>query len=328
MPYSKRPSRFKPRAYKRYRAARTLQRFVRRRRARRGRQRYNSQRNVSTTKLGRYSKKKTLKKRVAALEVSAKKHSDYVSLTPELVVWNGTDLLASKNSYDTLFSIQGPLNDGTQNNLLDENEQRESDTIHCTSIRLKGTLHGVRPQDLGAITAEGTMGVWAATKMQQLCHTKFTISILLDKRPSSINPATGEAEVNDLPAGANEIAISTIYAKTLTGTSQLQFFGAQNSMKSYKNARFKLLHQEAIETSFQKPNKSFDISYKVNKTLKYVAARAGVPPPANPPSKPYNYGLVVFITCVTPPVEISWATALSPPSLSEKTSRVYFTDSG
>lgn len=333
MPRFGRPSRFKPRAYKRYKAARQIQRAFRLRRCRSlvrrsNRQRYNSQRNTSTTTVGSYRKKKTLRKRVSALEVSSKKHHDIVSLTPELVTWNGTDLIPSKNSYDTVLAIQGPLNDGTANAQLDEDEQRESDTIHCTSIRFKGTLHGVRPQDLGAIDAEGTMGVWAATQMQRLCHSKFTITILRDTRPSAVNVATGDSEVNPLPVGAAEIAISTLYSATLTGGNQLQFFGANNSLRNYKNSRFKLMHQEMIETSFQKPNKDFSISLKIDKKLKYVPPRGGTPPPQNVPAKPYNYGICFFVTCVTPPAPVSWATALSPPSLSQKTARTYFTDTG
>lgn len=291
-----------------------------------GKQRYNKTKNVLKTTVGR-SKKNSLYNRVAALEVGSKKHSDYVSLTPELVVWNGTDLNPAKNSYSTILAIQGPLNNGVEGNPnLPDNAQRKSDTIHCSSVRLKGTLRGVRPNDLGAITDHGTMSVFGSTKMQELCHTKFTISILQDMRASIVNPTTGDAQVNALPSTAGAIAIETLYADTITGQSQLQFFGTNNALKSYEASRFKLLHQECVETSFQKPNKQFDINYKVNRKLKYVPPRTGTPPPPNAPSLPYNYGLVIMITCVTPPQDLSWATVLSPPQVTQKSARTYFID--
>lgn len=292
-----------------------------------GRQRYNKTKNVTTTTVGKRNRKQTLKKRVAALEVGSKKHSDYVSLTPELVVWNGTDLNASKNSYLSVLAIQGPLNNGTEGNTaLHDNEQRKSDTIYCSSIRLKGELRGVRPQDNAGITGIPTMNAFAAAKMQELCHTRFTISILQDMRPSIVNAATGDADVNPLPTGANEIAIETIYSDTIAGQSQLQFFGTSNALKSYESSRFKLLHQERFETTFQKPSRFFDIKYNVNRKLKYVPPRSGTPPPPNVPQLPYNYNLVIFVTCVQRPLELSWATVLSPAQITTKTARVYFID--
>lgn len=312
--------------------ASAIQRMIRarqrRNRLKSKKQTYNQTTNVLQTNIGRRStKKSSLTARVAALESGAKKHSDYVSLTPELIVWNGTDLNASKASYTSILAIQGPLNTGAEGNAaLSDNEQRKSDTIHCQYVRLKGEVIGVRPQDLGAIGAHGTMSVFGAAKMRQLCHSKITITILLDKRPSSVNAVTGEAEVNPLPTTAGAIAIETIYSKTTAGVNQLQFFGSNNALRSYESSRFKHLHSECIETTYDKPNNQFDITYKIDKTLKYVPPRPPPGAPPNPPSLPYNYGLVVFFTCITPPVEPTFAVCLSPPQVTKKTARTYFID--
>lgn len=319
----------------RWNASRTIGRAWRRRRKRRapkGRQRYNRQSNKLVTRTGNRSRGKlTLKKRVAQLEVSAKKHVDTISLTDEEITWNGTTqvggapLSAYKNSYTNLLHIQGPLNNGELGNpALEENEQRQSDSVFATSVVIRGQVYGVRPKDLmpatfAALTPAGQV------KMKSMCNSAITITILRDKRPSQ-QDATGTASVNLLPqASVGETAIESIYGHTVTGGSLLQFFGTQNALKSYKSTRFTVMHQEVIKTSYLNPMRTFEIKIKINKKLKFVPAR---PPPAttNPNSTPYNYNLAVFFTVVSPPEDLSWANYLSAPKLDTKTSRLYFKD--
>lgn len=298
-----------------------------------GKQRYNSQSNKLVTKAGnKRNVKLTISQRVSHLEVSAKKHTDYISLTDEVITWNGTTqaggapLNPGKNSYPGLLAVQGPLNNGELGNpALDENQQRQSDTIFCTSVNLKGQVTGIRPIDLGIPGGLTNMSIFGAEKMKEICNSAVTITILQDKRSSQQN-ADGTAEVNLLPqASVGETAIESIYGHTSLGGSLLQFFGTQCSLKSYSSTRFKIVHQETIKTSFMNPTRTFDITFAVNKKLKYVPPR---PPPAttNPNTQPYNYNLVVFFTVVSPVQDLSWATYLSPPKLDTKTSRMYFKD--
>lgn len=318
--------------------SRAVMAAVRKRRGRprrtraKGKQHYNSQDNKLVTKTGnRSAGKLTLTKRVAQLEVSAKKHTDYISLTDEAITWNGTTLVggaplsAYKNSYPTLLAVQGPLNNGELGNpALEENEQRQSDTIFCTSVNLKGQVWGIRPKDLGsAILAN--MTIFGGKKMEELCNSIITITILQDKRPSQQN-ADGTADVNLLPqASVGETALESIYGHTSTGGSLLQFFGTSCALKSYKSTRFTIVHQESIKTSFQSPMRTFDITFKVNKKLKFRPPR---PPPAttNPNTQPYNYNLAVFFSVVTPVADLGWSDYLDGPKLDTKTARMYFKD--
>ena len=331
--YTRRPSRFKPRAYKRYRAARTIQRAVRRR----GRQRYNRTKNVLNTTLGRY-KRQTLKTKVNALLAGSRKHWDHVSTGVENVLFNGTSLNLTKNSFSSVCAIQGPLCDGTPGNvLITEQEQRMNDNIYIKKFRFKGMLSGIRPKaDLNpdspggtdaaippAPPAPTTMTAFGAKMMESLCTTRFWVTVLSDKRPSLIS-AAGQSLVNPLPTAAGETMLESIYEGNL---AQL---GIEAVQRSYQSTRFKVLHQECIVTTFHTPHKFFDISVNVNRTAKYVVPRTAVPPlppPANPPAFPYNLNYLIVVSCTPPVIPITWATSISEPQLSRKSSRTYFVDS-
>lgn len=311
-------------------AAGVIGRAFRKRRAARGRkQRYNRTKNTITTSLGKRGKKRTLTKRVAALETGSKKHHDQISNTVELLGAIGTDLNTSKISYSTLLAIQGPKCDATAGNAaLDESEQRMNDVVYAKSVRIRGVLTGTRPQDLATPVSQ-TMNEFGCEKMKTLCATRMWISILLDKRPSQVD-GEGKSQVNPLPTTAGETCLESVYQATGTAAgspSMLTLWGPENALRSYNSSRFKIVHQECITTSMTNPRKYFDIKYKINKKLKYVEARYGVPAPANPPQVPYNYNLLVVFTCNSPAVPILWATELSPPMLNLKSSRLYFTDS-
>lgn len=331
------------RFHKRYSGrSRRLMSAVRRRRGRPVRrrrkiaQRYNSVKNLQYSRLGKTRARPTLRKRVAALEVSSKHHHDKVSNTPEIITWNGTTLLNARNSYSGLLAIQGPKSDNTfeTDSKLSEDETRTNDEIFCKSVRIRGKLVGITLKDNLAPTDLATMNAATAQAMREICHSRIWITLLVDKRPFKMS-ATGEAEVNPLPQSTvGHTAIEEPYQNsppTFT-SSQLQFFGPEVALRSYETGnRFKILSQQCFTTSFENPSKYFDISVKINKKLKYVAARvaaAGQPAPANPPTVPYNYNLLVFVHSVVHTEVPAWSTlAIKSPSLLLKSSRCYFINS-
>ena len=309
-------------------AARRIQRAFRRRRARKGaKQKYSSQMNRSTTKLGKYVPKMTLSKRVKALEVGSSKHHDTASLTGELIVWNGTDLNPAKNSYSGLLAVQGPLNTGAAGDpILQENEQRMNDVIFCKSVRIRGELRGIRVQDL-AQPMDNSLNLLGQLYMENLCKTRVAITLLQDLRPSVVNTG-GNSDINPLPlpvsAGGEGTAIASIYEAAPLNAG-LQFFGVTNANRSYDSSRFRIVHQEILTTNMANSSKFFDISVKINRKLKYVPPR---PPPSttNPEKVPYNYNLLVFFTMVSHPVPLAWSGLVSPASITTKSSRMYFVD--
>jgi hypothetical protein len=333
MPYN-RPYRTTARGRARKMAARRIQKFYRGRRRRpRNRQRYNRTKNVLVSNVGRRGRRLTVKKRLNQLEAGSKHHWDKASLTGELISWNGTDLIpTTKNSYSGLLAIQGPLSDGTAHESLKENEQRINDTVYCTSVRIRGEVRGIRPQDLGTpafqpATDPSGMNLFGQSMMASLCATRVQITILQDMRPSVVDSA-GQSDVNPLPisvaGGGPGTALASLYDNPTVGSS-LQFFGVENALRSYESTRFKIVHNECIETSLTRPSKFFDINVKVNKKLKFVPAREGAA--QNPPKVPYNYNLLVFFSMLSHPVQLPWSPYLSPASVTTKSSRCYFTDS-
>lgn len=312
-------------------AARTILKAFRRRRSQR--QRYNRTTNVLNTNLGLY-RRQTVKARLKALEVGSSKHWDYVSTGQENILFNGTSLNPNKASFTSILAIQGPLNDGTAGNVnVTEQEQRMNDNIFVKSVRIRGMISGVRPKaDLNpdspggtdaavppAPPAPTTMTAFGAEMMKSLCQTRVWITLLVDKRPSTVGPL-GQSIVNPLPTAAGETLLETVYEGNLAQ------MGIENCLRSYQSSRFKVVHQECITTSLHSPHKFFDIKYNVNKTVKYVVPRTGTPPPPNPPAFPYNYNLLCVVSTYPPVVPITWAQSLSESILSRKSSRTYFTD--
>lgn len=336
MPYKTSRKRYKLSYSRRWRAARTLQRAFRKRKGRKIAQRYNRTRNVNYSRLGkRTSNKKSLKKRVSALEVTAKHHHDKVSNTSEVIGWNGTALNVARNSYSGLLAVQGPKSDNTfePESKLSEDECRNNDEIYCNSVRIRGKLRGVTVVD--GILPDGltTMTEASTQLMKRLCSTRVWIHILQDRRPFKMD-AIGNAEVNPLPSGTTgHTAVEEAYQNSPPTflSSQLQFFGPEVALRSYETGnRFKIISSQCIPTTFNNPEKFFDISVKIDRKLKYVAARPAAPggaSPANPPTVPYNYNLLVFFTCVVPVLALPWAAVIQPPILLLKSSRMYFKDS-
>ncbi len=308
--------------------ARRIQRAFRARRRHTGRQRYNRTKNVLTTTLGRGRGRRTLKKRVAALEAGSSKHWDQISNTVELIQPTGTNLNANKTSLTSLLAVQGPLCDATAGNpLMPEAEQRMNDIIYAKSVRIRGCIYGVRPLDAMVPQFDGGMIYAGAEKFAQLCSTRVWITILQDMRPSLVD-ANGQSQVNPLPTTVGETALESVYETVLTtpSSTQLTLFGPENALRSYHSSRFKIVHQECITTTKDHYRKFFDIKIKINRKLKYVLPRTGSPAPANPPAPPYNYNLVTVFTCNNPSVPVGWENFLSSPQVLQKTTRLYFTD--
>ncbi len=309
-----------------YRRTRWRRNFRKRHAA--GKQRYNRTKNVSKTTLGKRGYKRTLNKRVSALESGSNKHWDQVSLTQEIIGISGTNLNPAGNSFSSILAIQGPLATAAAGNpYMDEAEQRMNDTIFCKSVRLRGCVYGVRPLDAGLPT--GGVMLFGLGKMEELCNTRVHISVLQDMRPSVVG-ADGNSSVNPLPTTPGETPLESIYQTLLPGTSsasQLLQFGVENAQRSYNSSRFKLIHQECLTTTMASYRKYFDIKIKVNRKLKYVPPRQGAP--SNPPAVPYNYNLIVVFTATNPAIatDPTWAGYLSGPMVTQKTSRTYFTDS-
>lgn len=331
--YHRGPASIIQRAYRSHRVRRGL-RTSRKIRKKRIQQQYNRTRNTYSTSLGKGGKKKTTKQRLDALEVGAAHHHDYVSNTPETITWNGTTLLNPRNSYNGLLAIQGPLSDGTSGNqALQENEQRQSDAVFVKYVRIKGEVTGVHVNPLLAPTSLTTISPANAEIMKNKCYTKTWITLLVDKRPSTMGD-TGLAQVNPLPnSTVGDTAICEPYADTVNNASLLQFFGPETALKSYDSTRFNIVAQQCIITTFMNPRKFFDIKYNINKKIKFVPPRTGTPSPANAAAVPYNYNLLVFFTSVVPVADLNWSASIAPgldllkaPILSKKTSRCYFTD--
>ena len=309
--------------------ARRIQRAFRARRLYGGRQRYNRTKNVLSTSIGRYGTKRTLKKRVAALEAGSSKRWDQISNTVELIQPTGTNLNTNMTSLTSLLAVQGPLCDATAGNPnMPEAEQRMNDTIFAKSVRIRGVVYGVRPLDTGGPAGSPTFDNFGQEKMAQLCTTRIWITILQDMRSSLVGP-DGQSQVNPLPTVAGETALESCYETLLPGTpspTQLTLFGPENALRSYDSSRFKIRHQECITTTKDNYRKFFDIKIKINRKLKYVQPRVATPAPPNPPAPPYNYNLVTVFTCNNPSVPIEWATFLSSPQVLQKTTRLYFID--
>lgn len=307
-----------------------------RRRPRRVAQRYNKTKNLYKTRLGKTRGKQTLTKRVSALEVSSKHHHDETSNTHEIITWNGTTTLNSRNSFDEILMIQGPKSDGTfeTDSKLSEDETRTNDEVFLKSVRIRGMLQGISVKDNLSPTDLATMNSATTALMKKICHSRIWITMMVDKRPFKMND-TGEAETNPLPSSTvGHVALEEPYKNSPPTflTSQLQFFGPEVALRSYEaGGRFKILSQQCFTTSYENPTKYFDISVKVNKKLKYVAPRpaaAGQPAPANPPTQPYNYRLLCFISSVVKPEVAAWSTlVIQSPVLKLKSSRTYFINS-
>ena len=308
---------------KRYRAARTIQRLFRRRRTYR-----NRAAKTSNVQIGRRPRHLTLRRRVARLEISSKKHYDYMLSRPNGVpiaphgAENGT---VTNESFSQMLAIQPRNGDGTIPPVSGsargtERNTREGMELFCTKVRLRGRILGIRPNDTDEVkncsypvfnaqpTPPGPVVLWnmpfmRANSIRPACQSRVHLIVLRDSRPSTIDPATGLYEPNPLPVQPMNVLQGLFLTEGLTTTNSLESLGMDSALRNYTNNRFKIVHQSVLQFDFLHPSKWFDISINVNKKLVYQPPNPALVPQGN--SDPVNYNLLFYVSSV--PSEVAHA---------------------
>lgn len=361
MPYN-RKYRTTARGRGRKMAARRIQRWIR------GRKKtFRSSRNkTSNVRLGRNAGRVSLRKRVARLEISSKKHYDYMLSRPSgtpiepLGDSNGTQ---TNESFTQMLAIQPRNGDSTIPPVSGsargtERNTREGMEIFCTKVRLRGRILGIRFNNTDEVkncshpvinlaTAPGgavtlyNMAFERSPAAKQACQSRVHIMVLQDRRPSTIDPITGEFFPNPLPDQPMN-AIQGLYLEEgLTTNNSLETLGMDSALRNYTNNRFKIVHKSTLTFDFLHPARWFDITINVNKKLVYKAPPAGTGAVGN--TDPVNYNLLFFVSSVPneaataelpefimndytvdPPVAVN---LLLKPNLQMLSSRTYFRES-
>lgn len=344
-----RPSRFRPRAYGRWKSARKIQRWYKRKRRPVANQRYNPVSN----KLTSYTRKgmahpKTLKNRVKALEVSAKKHWDVKSYRKVTIhSWgvatniqgqfgNAFLQIPSKNTLGEITPSDAPE--------LAEDMVRDGDEVFIKSALIKFRLNtyesaaGLSQADYGTYVAQVANNL-------PLFHVRVVFTILQDMRPS-IQTLLSTSENNPLPQAVGMRPLETLYEKaglynstspntqiTCDTTSGDTNYGADNALMSYDSGRFKKIHQSTIILNAMNPSKQVSHRLLINRRAKYmVSSQAEGDPLA--PSYPLNFNYLLFLSttasidsvCNTQIPALVLA-LMRPPSIDKLSIRTYFTDS-
>lgn len=365
MPYN-RPYRTTARGRSRKMAARRIQRFVRRRRGRRSKTYSSSRSKTSNVRLGRRQGHVSLRKRVARLEISAKKHYDYILSRDTGVpisahgAENGT---VTNESFSQMLAIQPRNGDSTIPPVSGsargtERNTREGMEIFCTKVRLRGRILGIRPNTNDEVkncsypvqnqtpTPPGPVTLWNVPHMRDsalrsACQSRIHIMVLQDRRPSTIDPATGEYEPNPLPVQPMNALQGLYLEEGLTTNNSLETLGMDAALRNYTNNRFKIVHKSTLSFDFLHPARWFDININVNRKLVYKAPPAGGGATSN--SDPVNYNLLFYVSSVpaetalaqsaqfvmtdntpvppAPPVQVN---LLLQPNLQMLSSRTYF----
>lgn len=311
---SGRPSRFKPRAYKRWRAARTIGRAWRRRRKRTYR---SASQRTSNVSLGRRAKHLTLAKRVKRLEISAKKHYDYVhTRLPGLVIQapgvdNGT---LTQESFSQLLAIQPrnlnadipPVSGSARGS---ERNTREGMEVFATKCRLRGRISGITASSALAVrtclfeyvdavttTIHQITPLSLQSQVRQACQSRVHIIVCADRRASTIDPVTGLYEPNPLPVLPQNVLQGFYQNDTLSTNNTLDTMGLDAALRNYTNNRFKVVHKSTLQFDYLHPTRWFDINININKKLIFQPPNPNAQAQGN--SDPVNYNLVVFFSSV------------------------------
>lgn len=312
------------RRFTRSRASGKIARFWRRHRSRKSSTYRSKRQKTSNIRLGRRPKRLTLSKRVSRLEISAKKHFDYVYSRPpgqpinRVGVSDGT---LTNESFSEMLAIQPRQGDGTippasGSSRGTERNTREGMEIYCTKVRLRGRVLGIRAADALALApclygfTDSVSGTDhynypqdRSTQIRAACQSRVHIVVLQDKRPSTIDATTGIYEPNPLPTQPMNPLQGLMAEEGLTAVNTLQTLGFDACLRNYTNNRFKIVHTSTLQFDYMHPSKWFDISINVNKKLVYPP-----PDPAVVPQvavDPVNYNLLVYFVCV--PSELSHA---------------------
>lgn len=327
MPYS-RLSRMRS-AYARRRAASRISRWYRRRRPRfRGRRRskaYRSSRNkTSNVRLGKRPKRLTLKKRVKRLEISTKKHFDYIFQSANgwpIGPFGVADGTQTNESFTQMLAIQPYNGDNTIPPISGsaagtERNCREGEAVFCTKVRLRGRILGLRPND--ANVTQYCLHQWTdpvtgdahqvkpymrSDAIRAACQSRVHLVVLQDRRPSTINPVSGVYEPNTLPDQPQNPLQGLFQMQGLTTINSLETLGMDSALRNYHNNRFKVVHASTLQFDADHPSKWFDITINVNRKLQYAPPRPGGG--AQIQTDPVNYNLLFYVSGV--PAELNHA---------------------
>lgn len=358
MPSFRRPSRFKPRAYKRYRAARNIQRFWRKRK----RTYRSSTQKTSNIRLGRRTGKLSLSKRLTRLETSSNKHYDYILSRDTGVaiasygVENGTN---THESFSQMLAIQprhvnGDIPPVSGSARGTERNTREGPELFVKKIRLRGRILGIRPNSYDntrhcllsytdAVTATVYNVPYVATTnpaLKAACQSRVSIVVLKDNRASTIHPTTGKFEVNPLPISPQSPLEGMFMLEGLTTNNSLNTMGLSSAMRNYTSNRFSIVHQSVLTFDYLHQAKWFDITINVNKKVIYQPVADGATGAVGN-TDPVNLNYLFYVSSVPnetakivdfvlPDVSVDPAVPVNlllMPNLQMLSSRTYFTES-
>lgn len=347
---SGRPSRFRPHAYKRWRGARRIQRFWRRRRPRRvHNQRYNRVSNQLKSRTIKGARNpKSLRNRVKALEVSAKKHNDVLEYRKVPILSYGTATNISGQFGDDFLRIppKNTFGEITPSDApeLAEDMVRDGDEVFIKSALIKFQLNTYTPGP-GLSPADYLTWVQNVAQNQSLMHTRVVFTILQDMRPSQ-NDGQSTSVPNALPTLAGERPLESIYRRAglynqANNATMITFdttmgdtnYGADNALMSYDTGRFKKVHQSTITLNSLTPSKLVEHRLVINRRAKYMQAsqQSGDP---SAPSYPVNFNYLLFLSTtssVAPSGNLDVPESIldlcRPPTIDKLSIRTYFTDS-
>lgn len=293
-----------------------VRRRMRLKRTRRKRTYRNTKNKTSNALIGKRGVHLTLRSRIKRLEISAKKHYDYMLSRPQGTpigppgADNGT---VTNETFSQMLAIQPVHTDGTipaisGSVVATERNTREGMEIFCTKVRLRGRILGIRATDVektkncvytftDAITGTNFVQEWfnRSTAIRAACQTRIHIMVLQDTRPSTIDPATGVYEPNPLPVQPFN-ALQGLYSiEGITVNNSLETLGMDSALRNYHNNRFKIVHNQVLTFDYLHPAKWFDISINVNRKLKFKPP-VGTGPQGN--SDPVNYNLLFYVSAV------------------------------
>jgi len=355
MPRYGRPSRFSSK-WKKWSSARKIQRAYRKRRTRRtqNNQRYNRVSNKLTSHTIQGARNpKSLKNRVKALEVSAKKYHDTKQYRPIPIL-----------SYGTTGSIPGMFADDFLKVLpLDPDDTldagyapkvaldnvRDGDEIYAKSVSIKFRVRGLRPSPM-TVNHDASYNMWVGgIALNPLAlHTRVIFTILRDTRPSVV-ASDGTSRPNLIPQDFGLRPMESItekldgYDQTVSnsmitcgapplGVPTDSNFGAMNCLLSYDSSRFKKIHQECIKLDCINPSKVCQHRLVLNKRLKFMVSsqNSGT---GTQPNYPINTNYLLFLTTTTsvdPVCNVNVPRSLlalcDPPTVDKISTRLYFTD--
>lgn len=312
-------------------------------------QRYNRVSNQLRSKTVKGSRNpKSLKNRVKALEVSAKKHNDVLEFEKVPILSWGTATNISGQFGDNFLRIPpkntfGEISPSDAPELA-EDMIRDGDEIFIKSALIKFKLNSFTPNP-GLSDADYLTWVQNVAQNQGLMHTRIVFTILQDMRPSQ-NDGQSTSSPNALPQLVGERPLESIYRRsglynqannntmiTCDTTDGDSNYGADNALQSYDTGRFKKVHQSTILLNSLTPSKQVEHRLVVNRRAKYMVQSQQSGNPAAP-SYPVNFNYLLFLSTTSsidrtcnlevPPTILALC---RPPTIEKLSIRTYFTDS-